>query len=123
MRSKNLFIIAILLVFTASSCGIHQAVSVNHTVNNSQVELSKKNYVIIGKVSGTSSARYVFAIGGLANKTLLTKARAQMYDNAKLEGTSKAIINETIEEHWTMIEPLYFEKTLTVSGYVIEFKD
>lgn len=124
MRSKLVLSISVLsLLLFISSCGVHQAVTANHTANNTEVQLSKKNYVIVGKVTGSSNAQYVLGFGGIANKSLLSKARADMYEKAKLEGTSKAIINETIETHVTMIQPLYMQKTLTVSGYIVEFKD
>ena len=45
-----------------------------------------------------------------------------MIENAKLEGTSKAIINVTFEENG-LIFILYNKRTITVHGTVIEFTD
>ncbi len=108
------------LILCMSSCGVHQATSLNHNGTTTTVELSKKNFTIIEKVSGTSSATYILGFGGLYNKSLVGKAKEAMYTKANLTGTSRAIINQTTEEHFSYIG-LYVSKTVTVSGYVVEF--
>ena len=106
-----------------TSCGIHTAMIGNINNNNTNVELSKKNFKVIRKVSGHSSATYVFFIGGIYNKALIERAKFKMLENANLIGGSKAIINLTTESHITLVYPFFFQKTITVSGHIIEFTE
>jgi hypothetical protein len=46
-----------------------------------------------------------------------------MLENANLIGGSKAIINLTTESHITLVYPFFFQKTITVSGHIIEFTE
>ncbi len=103
-----------------SSCGVQKHNSINSNESNTTVELSRKNYKIIQKVSGTSSASYFIGFGGLINRNLLEMAKSEMYNSSNLTGTSRAIINITTEEHVSIV---FFTVTRTVyvSGYVIEF--
>lgn len=74
-------------------------------------------------MSGEANATYIFGIGGLSNKHLIEQAKNTMYDNAKLEGGAKAIINISAEVHdgiWTF---LYVKRSVRVSGYLIEFTE
>lgn len=104
-----------------TSCGIHSAMVGNINNNTTNVELSKKNFKVIDRVSGQSTATYVFGIGGLSNKALIEKAKTKMLENANLTGSSKAIINVTTESHNTLVVPFLYQKTVTVSAHIIEF--
>lgn len=122
---KTIKIIAI--VFMASilmtSCGIHSATVSNTNNNVTHVELSRNNFKVIDRVSGTATATYIFGIGGLSNKALIEKAKANMLEKANIIGGSKAVINLTVESHMSLIYIYYIQKTVTVSGHVVEFTD
>lgn len=115
---RILFLVAILFL---SGCGINSGLVNQYSVNgaNSNVILQKKNFKVIETVSGESSDSYLFFIGG-HKQNLVAKAKQNMIENAKLYGTSKAIINVTIEEH-DVFKFVYIERILTVHGTVIEF--
>ncbi len=104
-----------------SGCGISSGLMNQYSVNgtNSNVVLQKNNFKVIGTVSGEASDSYLFFIGGKKQK-LVAEAKKKMFENAGLEGTSKAIINVTLEEH-TKFVLVYTKRTLTVHGTVIEF--
>ena len=46
-----------------------------------------------------------------------------MLESANLVGSSKAVINETIETSMTTFAGIYSNVKVTVSGYVIEFTE
>ena len=85
--------------------------------------MSKKNLKVTEKVSGKSTATYVFGIGGLSNKAQIEKAKSKMLEKANLIGDSKAIINLTTESHISIVYPLFFQRTITASGHIVEFTE
>lgn len=123
MKRFNQIILLLFTVISLGSCGFHNAHSLNVQNNSTNVELSKKNFKVIGQVKGSASHTYVIGFGGLEKRALLDEAKRQLYENAKLEGTSKAIINTTVEYHTMFITELYVKRTVTVSGWVIEFTE
>jgi hypothetical protein len=123
IKKQGLIIISIVAVIFLSGCGVSSGLMNQFSVNgaNTNVVLQKNNFKVAGTVSGEASASYVMAIG--CNKqTLVSQAKQQMIENAKLEGTSKAIINVSIEEHITFIL-VYMKRTIKVHGTVIEFTE
>jgi hypothetical protein len=106
-----------------TSCGIHSAMVININNNVTNVELSEKNFKVIERVSGSSTATYVLGIGGLSNKILFEKAKSNMLAKADLIGGSKAIIYLTTESHISLVYPLFFRRTVIVSGHIIEFTE
>jgi hypothetical protein len=116
------FLIILTSVFLFSSCGINSALVFNQNSQNTVLELGEKNFKIVDKVKGESSATYILGFGGLKNKNLIEKAKSEMYDKALLQGSSRAIINQTYERHITNIYPFYYKINFTVSGFVIEFQ-
>ena len=110
------------MLFSFSSCAVHSGLT--HNVNNhtTNVVLEKNNYKIIQKVKGTASGTTVLAIGG-SFKPLIEKARAEMLESAGLIGTSRAVINETVEINNKNYVGVVNVKTITVSAYVIEFTE
>ena len=120
---KTLFLSALVLTLILSGCGINTSIvgNVSNTITN--VELSKKNFKILDKVTGESSNMYILGIGGLSNKSLIEKAKNQMMDNANLKGGSKTVVNITYDTHITIIYPIFFKKTITAAGYVVEFTE
>ncbi|GAB2611405.1 DUF6567 family protein [Belliella aquatica] len=108
-------------IFLLNSCGLHTTHVGNINGNMTNVELSKKNFQVVERVSGTSTATYIFGIGGLSNKALIEKAKSKMLQKADIVGGSKAIVNLTTESHLSDIFPFYFRWTVTISGHIVEF--
>lgn len=117
---KTLPLLAVLIM--ATSCGVHNAMFTNVNNNVTNVELSESNYRIVEKVTGEATATYIFGIGGLSKKTLTENAKSNMFNTADLEGKSRAITNIVTETYYKSITPLYVERTVTVTGYLIEFE-
>ena len=113
-----LFLVAIIFL---SGCGINSGLVNQYSVNgaNTNVILQKKNFKVIGTVSGESSDSYLFFIGG-HKQNLIAKAKQNMIESAKLDGTSKALINVTTEEH-DVFKFVYIKRIITIHGTVIEF--
>lgn len=121
MKKVIIFIIVLTSVI-AVSCGGSASLMSNSNISQTNVELSKKNFNILGKVSGVSTNSYVFGIGGMSNKALLEKAKNNMMINANLSG-SKAVINITYDKHYNGFYPFYSEVRVTASAYIIEFTE
>jgi hypothetical protein len=102
-----------------TSYGVHSARVANINNNVTNVELSRSNFKVIDKISGKSTATYLLGIGGLSNKTLIQNAKAKMLENANLIGSSKAIINVTTENHTTIVNPFFYQKTGSVNHVML----
>lgn len=109
------------LSFVISSCGVNYAYVVNQNQNSTQVELTEKNFNVVERVSGSADVTYVMFIGGHKKKQTYANAYAKMLEAAKLEGSSKAVINVVTEEHFGGFPPFFIKRTITVSGHVVEF--
>ena len=120
IRTVLLTLFATLLL---SGCGYHVARVANLNNHTTEVGLNKRNFVVVEKVVGQADASYIFGIGGISEKALIENAKADMLRDVELIGSARAIINETTEEHYTFVYPIYFKKTITVSAYVVEFTD
>lgn len=93
---KKLLIACVACVaLLTTSCGLSRQATNNQNVTQTEVVLAKKNYKIVGRVSGESSQNYWFGIGGLSKKSLGESAMSEMYKNADLKG-SQAIINVNV---------------------------
>lgn len=106
--------------FILTGCGFGNQLTTNHNVHNTEVQLSKNNFKVLKTVTATESATYYFGFGGLTKKALLANARAKVVQDAGLEGSSKALINETVEIHLGSMF-IVTKITITVSAQVIEF--
>jgi hypothetical protein len=84
--------------------------------------LSKSNFKVVAQVKGTASGTSVFGIGGAFN-ALIAEARKEMLENAALVGSSRAIINESVEVNNISYVGFINKKRVTVSAYIIEFTD
>ena len=113
-----LFLIALPLLH---SCGVNQALVLNHNQNSTQVQLSEANFRNVGRVMGTDSVSYVLIFGGMKKKQMYQRAYAAMLDKAELGSGARAVVNVVTEEHVGGVIPLFYKRTLTVSGQVIEF--
>ena len=119
---KKITIIAFLGAMLLTSCAGHYGLTSNVNNHSTEVVLSKKNFKVIKSVSGEASVMYVLGIGGLSKKALIAEARAEMLKSAELEGSAKAIINETVEIKGSSF-PFVGKKLVTVSAQVIEFTE
>jgi len=117
---KKIVLFSVLALLLAS-CGVTRELS--HNVNNhtTQVVLAKNNFKVVEHVKGEASNQYLLIIGG-GKRALVEKARAKMLQKANLVGSSRAVINETVESHWIFIW-VGIQYTVTVSADVIEFTE
>jgi hypothetical protein len=123
MKTIKILIVFFMTSILMTSCGIHSAMFANINNNVTHVELSKKNFEVVEKVSGKSTATYVLGIGGLSNKALIENAKSDMLKYVDFLGYSRALINVTTESHISIVYPFFFRRTITVSGYIVEFKE
>ncbi|MBM0653237.1 hypothetical protein JMN11_06055 [Capnocytophaga genosp. AHN8471] len=108
------------LALLLSSCGVSNGLTHNLNNHTTQVVLAKNNFKVVEHVKGEATNDYFLLFGG-GKKALIEKARAKMLENANLVGSSKAVINETVEIHsFWFIGTRY---TVTVSADVIEFTE
>lgn len=119
---KLIFICIVTLGLLCSSCGVSRSSTSNQNVTQTEVVLAKKNYKVIGSVSGESTQNYWFGIGGLSKKSLGQAAMSDMYNNADLTGKSRAIINVNIAYKNSYIL-IYNKSKAIATGTVIEFTD
>lgn len=110
------------MAMLCSSCGVSRQAATNMNVAQTQVELSKKNFKVIGTVTGESSQNYWFGIGGLSKSSLNQSAMADMYMNADLEGKSRAIINVNVVYKNRFIL-IYSGVKAIATGTLIEFTE
>ncbi len=123
MRKLLMLFVLVATLLGVSSCQLHTPVAANLYQNNTNVVLQDNNYQIVQKVRGEAQADYFFYFGGFRKKGLIEEARAEMLESANLVGSSKAVINETVETSLTTIAGIYTNVKVTVSGYVIEFTE
>ncbi len=123
MKTLKIASLFILLSLFFSGCGISTALVGNVNGNLTNVELSRKNFKVIDRISGTSSTSYILGIGGISAKALVEKAKADMLSKQDLTGGSRAIVNVTVEEHISSWFIFYMVRTVTVSAHLIEFTD
>ena len=116
-----IFLIAV--AFSFSSCAAaHLGMPQNVNNNTTNVVLQGGNYEIIQRVEGTATGTLLFGMIPINSQTVVNNARRQMLQSANLVGSSRAIINEVIEKELT-IWPFVGFRTVTVSAYVIEWRD
>lgn len=110
------------MALICSSCGISYNATSNSNISQTQVVLSQKNYKVIGTVKGESTQNYWFGIGGLSRKSMNQAAMSDMYQNAGLEGKSRAVINVSVC-YKTKGIIIYTSAKALATGTVIEFID
>jgi len=103
-----------------SSCAFSNNLTSNANELQTQVVLQKKNYKVIGTVSGESSQMYIIGIGG--NLSVRESAMNKMFENANLTG-SQAIINANVRTSVQTFLGLYTKKRAVATGTIIEFTD
>lgn len=119
---KCLFVAAIAAAGLLSSCATSMHLTTNHNVTQTNVDLSQKNYRVIGTVEGSATISRVLGIGGVSKKAIKDNAYANMVKNAKLSG-SQAIVNTTTEVKNRGVVPFYVKTVVTTTGQVVEFTE
>ncbi len=120
MKKNFIFLSFVILFF--SSCAMHNGLTSNSNLHNTEVVLSKKNFKVIARVKGESKATYVFGIGGLSKSALIAEAKEDMLSKADIIGGSKAIVNETVEIKNAFYLFVWVNK-VTVSANIVEFTE
>lgn len=121
MKKKSIYAVLALSAMAFNSCGVSSALVANRNLNTTQVQLTSNNFKVTDKVSGSSDVTYIFCFGGMNKKRMYEQAYSSMMDKANLKGSAKAVINMVTEEHWGGVPLIYYKRTVTVSGNVIEF--
>lgn len=112
---------AIALCALLSSCGFTENATGNANLTETQVVLSQANYKVIGQVRGESKQHYVlFGIGGLSKKSCQHSAMMDMYQNADMQGGSRAVINSNIT-YRNSFHVLWGTRKAIATGTLIEF--
>ena len=111
----------IVFVLSLTSCGVHSGLTYNTNNTNTEVVLSKKNFKVVQTIKGQATDTKVFGFGGL-KKSVLAEARKNMLEQANLQGTARAVINERVEIHRSY---LFIMQTyaITVTAEVVEFTE
>lgn len=118
---KNLFVaFSLIAMIHLTSCGISNPMSYNLNNHNTEVNLSRNNFKVIKTVTATDKATYFFGFGGTVKKALYANCRARIVQDAGLEGSAKALVNETVETHFSNMV-FITTITITVSAQVVEF--
>lgn len=119
MNKKIVFGLLIAVAFSVCSCSVTTGTLGNST--QSQIVLKGNNFKVLESVTGQASSEYWFLIG-TSKQNLTDRARRDMIEKANMAGSSKAIINVTVD-----MESKFFlfwsKKTVYVSGDVILFTD
>jgi hypothetical protein len=125
MKKRTLTLGLLLLATTLllNSCGLNMGFLTDKVRTSTHVDLSKKNFKVLDRVSGTSSATYVLGFGGMKNKDLTDMAMNDLLSKANLNGGAKALANTTVDVHKGGLPFLYSKITVKISAHVIEFTE
>lgn len=107
-----------------AGCGASREATHNIAEFQTQVVLQKKNFKVIGTVSGKSEQTYVFGIGGLSKKSMTESAMSEMMKRADLMDGSRAIINVNVQYKSKCVLGFVYNKvTAIATGTIIEFTE
>ena len=121
MKHLSLLVTSVLLLLFASGCGISSYMTQNQNQNQTNVVLSDNNYKVVKTVEATVENSYVFGIGGLSKKALMSNAVSELTKKANLTG-SQALVNVTVQVQNKIIL-VWNRKTVVAHGTVVEFID
>lgn len=118
---KSLIASLAALAFLCTGCAFSREATSNSNVTQTEVILAKKNFRVIGNVSGESAQNYWLGFGGMSKKSLGESAMSSMYRKADLKD-SQAIINSNIcyKNKYILI---YTQTKAIATGTVIEFTE
>lgn len=118
---RIIFLTMIASALLLSSCGFHAPLTSNLNQNLTNVELGENNFTVVKTVSGEAHAQYILGFGGLKKRSLVEAAKKELIASAELEGSSRALVNVTVEEHIQNFV-LLVRRRVVVTGQVVEFK-
>ncbi|MDE7409967.1 MAG: hypothetical protein K2N09_08085, partial [Muribaculaceae bacterium] len=118
---KSLIASLAALAFLCTGCAFSREATLNNNVTQTEVVLAKKNFRVVGHVSGKSEQNYWFGIGGMSKKSLGESAMSSMYRNADLKD-SQAIINTNVC-YKNKIIFIYNQTKAIATGTIIEFTE
>ena len=121
MKHFSLLMAVVLLALSTTSCGISSYMTQNQNQNQTSVVLAENNYKIVKTVSAEVNSSYVFGIGGLSKKALMSNVVCELTKNANLKG-SQALVNVTVKTQNKVIL-VWNRKSVVAEGTVIEFID
>jgi hypothetical protein len=111
--------IVFICMLALPACGMWST-SVRHEYTAlTNVELSQKNFVVLGPVEGVAQEMYILGFGGMS-KQLYGKAKNDMIRKANLKGRARAIVDVTYEKH-TAFYLVAHICTVTATGTLVEF--
>lgn len=118
---KNRISAFLIAVLCTTGCGVPFWSTENQNQNQTQVVLSDNNFRIVKTVQAEVHCTYVFGIGGLSKKALMSNAISELTKKADLKG-SQALINITTKTHnkWIIV---WARCSMVAQGTVIEFID
>jgi len=119
---STLFLGALLLTLS-TSCGSNLGFLSDKPRSMTNVELGSKNFTVLSRVSGTSSATYYLGFGGMKNQDLLEQAMTDLLSKANLEGGPRALVNQLVDVHVGGFPLIYTKITVKISAHVIEFTE
>ena len=96
MKHLSLLVTSVLLLLFATGCGVSSYMTQNQNQNQTNVVLSDSNYKVVKTVEATVTNSYVFGIGGLSKKALMSNAVSELTKKANLTG-SQALVNVTVQ--------------------------
>ena len=118
---KSLIASLAALAFLCTGCAFSREAASNSNLVQTEVVLAKKNFRVIGNVSGESAQNYWLGFGGMSKKSLGQSAMSSMYENADLKGSQAIInVNVTYKNRFILI---YNQAKAIATGTVIEFTD
>lgn len=119
---KQVFVFLLSVTLLLPGCALHNGLTSNANLHTTEVELSEGNFKVIARVQGSSEATFIFGIGGLKRAAMIAEARSKMLESADIIGSSKAVINETVEVRHTFF-PIVRKYEVIVTAHIIEFTD
>ena len=121
MKHLSLLVTSVLLLLFATGCGVSSYMTQNQNQNQTNVVLSDSNYKVVKTVEAAVTNSYVFGIGGLSKKALMSNAVSELTKKANLTG-SQALVNVTVQVQNKIIL-VWNRKTVVAHGTVVEFID
>lgn len=118
---KIKFSVFIVAVLCATGCGASFWSTTNQNQNQTSVVLSENNFRVVKNVSAEVHCTYVFGIGGISSKALMSNAVSELTRKANLQGT-QALINISVKTHNRYVL-LWSRRSMIAHGTVIEFID
>jgi hypothetical protein len=111
----------VIFIVMGASCTYLQTSTLNPSTGTSVV-LSQKNFKVLGSVQGYADVYYFFFIP-IGKENVLTRAREDMISKCRINNSSKAIANLTVDKEINGFYPLFYKSMVNVSGELVEFLD